>query len=154
MNIRTCGIDVFNGYIEYVILDWMNEELKGKIATGIIHGDFKNQDMQKRLKKLLKLFKVDVAAIDGGGYKIQYVYDFCLKYKEVFPIKGVKMSTHKNFNKDDMSVIKPKADDNDFIYGGDFVIAKYKIVNLNLMDIEANDVFALAVMGKDIASLK
>lgn len=154
MNIRTCGVDVFDGYVEYVILDWMDEELKEKVASGKIYGDFKNEDFQKRLKKMLKLFKVDVTAVDSGGHKTQYVYDFCKIYKKVFAVKSVKMSTHKTFNKNDMSINKPKADDNDFIYSGDFVIAKYKIVNLNITSIEANDIFALAVMAKDIASLK
>lgn len=154
MNIRTCGIDVFDGYVEYVILDWMNEELKEKVASGIIYGDLKNEDFQKRLKKMLKLFKVDVTAVDSGGYKTQYVYDFCKKYKKVFAIRGVKKSSHKTFSKDEMIISNTNSDDANSIYGGDFVIAKYKIVNLNLMGIEANDIFALAVMAKEIASFK
>lgn len=154
MNIRTCGVDVFDYGIEYVILDWMNEELKEKVASGIIYGDLKNEDFQKRLKKLLKLFKVDVTAVDSGGHKTQDVYNFCKKYKKVFAIRGVKKSSHKIFSKDEMIISKPNSDDANSIYGGDFVIAKYKIVNINLMGIEAKDIFALAVMAKEIASLK
>jgi hypothetical protein len=152
MNIRTCGIDVFDWGVEYLIVDWIDEDISKTIASGKIHGDFQNEDFQKRLKKLLKLFKVDVTAIDSGGHKTQYIYDFCKKYKKVFAIKGVI----PDFDK----IIQRKANASQalIVYLVAIRNAKRKIVDMNIARRETSDILAFVVIAKeiakDIASLK
>lgn len=152
MNIRTCGVDVFDGYIEYMIVDWIAEDISKYVASGKIHGDFENEDFQKRLKKMLKLFKVDVTAVDSGLHKTQNVYDFCKKYKKVFAIKGVIP------NSDNIIQKKSKVSPTLIVYLVAFRNAKRKIVDMNLARIETSDILAFVVMAKeiakDIASLK
>lgn len=152
MNIRTCGIDVFDWGVEYMIEDWTDERMTKTIAKGKIYGDFENEDFQRNLKKMLKLFKVDVTAIDSGGNKTQYVYDFCKKYKKVFAIKGVYPSSDK--------IIQSKIATKEGVdlYLIVFRNAKRKIVDMNIARRETSDILAFVVIAKeiakDIASLK
>lgn len=148
MNIRSCGIDVFEWGVEYLILDWKDESICKTIASGKIYGDFENEDFQKRLKKMLKLFKVDVAAIDSGGHKTQYVYNFCIKYKKVFAIKGVLASSDKIIQR------KSTAKKGVNLYMVIFRNAKRKIVDMNMANRETSDILALVIIAKEIASLE
>lgn len=148
MNIRTCGVDVFDWGVEYLIIHWKDESISKTIASGKIHGDFENEDFQKRLKKMLKLFKVDVTAVDSGGHKTQYVYDFCKKYKKVYAIKGVIP------NSDNIIQKKSKASPTLIVYLVAFRNAKSKIVDMNMANTETSDILALVVIAKEIASLE
>lgn len=144
MNITTCGVDVFDGYVDYMIVEWNDETISKIIATGKIHGDFEDEDFQKRLKKMLKLFKADVTAIDSGGYKTQYVYDFCKKYNKVFAIKGVYPDSDKIIQ--NKSRVKNSVD----LYMVVFRNAKRKIVDMNLARVETSAILALVVIAKEI----
>lgn len=147
MILRTCGVDVFNWGIEYLIVDWTDESISKIVASGKINGDFESKDFQKILKKMLKLFKVDTTAIDSGGHETQYVYDFCKKYKKVYAIKGVIPDSDKIIER--TTVRK-----NLKVYIVAFRNAKRRLVDMNSVKIEVNDIFALAVISKEIASLK
>lgn len=147
MNITTCGVDVFDGYVDYMIVEWNDEAISEIVANGKIYGDFKNKDFQKRLKKMLKLFKVDVTAIDSGRHKTEYVYEFCKRYKKVFAIKGVYPDSDK--------IIKKKLIIKDIdLYIVIFRNAKRKIVDMNIAKLETNDIFALAIIAKEIKGIK
>ena len=148
MNIRTCGVDTFDWGVEYLIVDWIDESISKIVASGKIYGDFEDEDFQKRLKKLLKLFKVDVTAVDSGGHKTQYIYDFCKKYKKVFAIKGVYPDSDKIIQR--KSRVKNGID----LYMVVFRNAKRKIVDMNIAKFETNDIVALAIIAKEIKGIK
>lgn len=145
MNNRTCGVDVFDWGVEYLIIDWIDEDISKIVASGKIHGDFENEVFQRNLKKMLKLFKVDVTAIDSGGHKTQYVYDFCKKYKKVFAIKGVIP------NSDNIIQKKSKLSPTLIVYLVAIRNAKRKIVDMNIARRETSDILAFVVIAKEIA---
>ncbi|QKF72756.1 hypothetical protein AFAEC_0565 [Aliarcobacter faecis] len=148
MILRTCGVDVFDWGIEYLIVDWTDESISKIVASGKINGDFESKDFQKILKKMLKIFKVDVTTIDSGGHKTEYVYTFCEKYKKIFAIKGVCPSSDKIV--DSVTTVRQNLK----LYMVAFRNAKRRLVDINKVEIEVNDIFALAVISKEIASLK
>jgi hypothetical protein len=149
MKLTTCGIDIDSRGAEYTVLGW-SEGKPHKIATGRVHGSMSNKQMGKRLKRLVKAFSVDLTAISPGTYCTQDTYEFVSKNKKNIVI--VKGQYLKEGRKNMIAGVNKR---NGFrLYSVYFTEAKHEIVSYNQTGHDTTNPFAIAVMAKEIASLK